>query len=75
MQSLTEDRERGWSFVSEQYEEGMCGIATPILDASGSPIAALNVSLNAGVDAYNVATTAILPILRLAARRLSFQTR
>src|SRR5665213_3777758 len=24
--ALHEDREKGWSFVSEQYEEGMCGI-------------------------------------------------
>ncbi len=69
--ALCEDRERGWSFVSEQYEEGMCGIATPILDANGQPVAALNVSLNAGPQAYEVATGSILSKLRLAARRLS----
>jgi IclR family transcriptional regulator, pca regulon regulatory protein len=69
--ALLEDREKGWSFVSEQYEEGMCGIATPILDANGLPVAALNVSLNAGPQAYEIAMTSILPKLRLATRRLS----
>jgi IclR family pca regulon transcriptional regulator len=71
--ALQDDRESGWSFVSEQYEEGMCGIATPILDASGQPVAALNVSLNAGPQAFETATNNILPKLRLAARRLSTQ--
>lgn len=70
-EALIEDRERGWSFVSEQYEEGMCGIATPILDTSGRPIAALNVSLTAGPKAQEIATSSILPKLRLATRRLS----
>jgi IclR family pca regulon transcriptional regulator len=70
-QALLEDREKGWSFVSEQYEDGMCGIATPILDASGLPVAALNVSLNAGPQAYETAMTSVLPKLRLATRRLS----
>ncbi len=73
--ALQEDREAGWSFVSEQYEEGMCGIATPILDAAGKPVAALNVSLNAGPQAYDTATNQILTKLRLAARRLSTQGR
>lgn len=73
--ALAEDRSRGWSFVSEQYEEGMCGIAVPILDSNGRPVAALNVSLNAGPQAEEVATTQILPKLRLAARRLSTGTR
>lgn len=71
--ALLEDAERGWSFVSEQYEEGMCGIATPILDARGVPIAALNLSLNAGPQAYEMATSSFLPKLRLATRRLSAQ--
>ncbi|MBS0395718.1 MAG: helix-turn-helix domain-containing protein [Proteobacteria bacterium] len=69
--ALLEDAEKGWSFVSEQYEEGMCGIAVPILGAHGSPVAALNVSLNAGPQAQELAVTHILPKLRLAARRLS----
>ena len=73
--TLREDREKGWSFVSEQYEEGMCGIATPILDAAGVPVAALNVSLTAGPQAEDIATNHILTKLRLAARRLSTQVR
>ncbi len=68
--ALLDDREKGWSFVSEQYEEGMCGIAVPILGDGGTPVAALNISLNAGPQSYDVATVGILPKLRLAARRL-----
>jgi len=71
--ALLDDREKSWSFVSEQYEEGMCGIAVPILDGGGQPVAALNVSLNAGPQSYDVATVGILPKLRLAARRLGGQ--
>ena len=71
--ALLDDREKGWSFVSEQYEEGMCGIAVPILDGAGQPVAAINISLNAGPQAYDVATVGILPKLRLAARRLGGQ--
>lgn len=73
--ALLEDRERGWSFVSEQYEEGMCGLALPILDASGATVAAINVSLNAGPHAQELAISNILPKLRLAARRLSSASR
>ena len=69
--ALTDCRSLGWSFVSEQYEEGMCGIAVPILDTQGMAVAALNVSLNAGPQAEEIAMTTILPKLRLAARRLT----
>jgi IclR family transcriptional regulator, pca regulon regulatory protein len=71
--ALQDDREKGWSFVSEQYEEGMCGIAVPILDGGGKPVAAINVSLNSDPQSYDVATVGILPKLRLAARRLGGQ--
>jgi IclR family pca regulon transcriptional regulator len=73
--ALRLDRERGWSFIAEQYEEGMCGIAVPILDLGGAPIAAINISLNASPQAEAFAAVNILPKLRLAARRLSGQLR
>lgn len=68
---LAQDQARGWSWVTEQYEEGMCGIALPILDQSGRAIAAVNVSLVHDASAERRAIQNVLPRLRLAARRLS----
>jgi len=68
---LAQDQARGWSWVTEQYEEGMCGIALPILDQSGRAVAAVNVSLVHDASAKRRAIQDVLPRLRLAARRLS----
>ena len=67
---LEADRARGWSFVAEQYELGMCGIAMPVLDADQQPIAAINVSMMHDAQAKRRAESDILPRLRLAARRI-----
>ncbi len=42
---IIEDRSNGWSMVSRELEEGIAGIAVPILSRSGRVIAAINVSL------------------------------
>ena len=42
---IIEDRNNGWSMVSRELEEGIAGIAVPILSRSGRVIAAINVSL------------------------------
>lgn len=67
---LDVDRARGWSFVAEQYELGMCGIAMPVLGPDRVPVAAINVSLLHDTDARARAEADILPRLRFAARRL-----
>ena len=63
-------REQGWAFTNQQYEEGYCGVAVPLFDTDGAPIAALNVSFAAGQDAERRAEHDILPRLKLAARRI-----
>jgi IclR family pca regulon transcriptional regulator len=63
-------REQGWSFTSEQYEFGHCGIAVPLRDARGPAIGALNVSLVADRNAAARAKDDLLPRMRLAARRI-----
>ena len=68
---LEADHARGWSFVAEQYELGMCGIAMPVFDAAHRPVAAINVSMMHDADAQTRAEQDILPRLRLAARRIS----
>lgn len=67
---LEADRARGWSFVAEQYELGMCGIAMAVFDAAHRPVGAINVSLMHDTDARTRAEQDILPRLRLAARRV-----
>jgi len=63
-------REQGWSFTSEQYEVGHCGIAVPLRGAKGPAVGALNVSLLADKSARDRAIDALLPRMRLAARRI-----
>jgi DNA-binding IclR family transcriptional regulator len=41
---LKQARERGYAVANGEYYQGDLGIGVPILDASGNPIAALNVS-------------------------------
>ena len=67
---LDADRARGWSFVAEQYELGMCGIAMPVFDEDHVPVAAINVSMMQDADARTRAEHEVLPRLRLAARRI-----
>lgn len=69
---LDADHARGWSFVAEQYELGMCGIAMPVFGADRVPVAAINVSMRHDADARARAEQDILPRLRLAARRIGF---
>lgn len=68
---LARDRDRGWSYVSEQYELGMCGIAVPVIDRDGRAVAAVNVSMIHDASAERRALEDVLPRLRMATRRLS----
>ncbi|HYW92228.1 MAG TPA: IclR family transcriptional regulator C-terminal domain-containing protein [Gammaproteobacteria bacterium] len=40
------DRAKGWSMVSKELEEGICGIAVPIVNRRGKTIAAINLSMH-----------------------------
>lgn len=72
---IEEDRGNGWCFVSEQYEDGMCGIAVPVLNAQGKAIAAINVSMVVSGNVRRRAIDEVLPKLRLAARHIGGRMR
>jgi len=64
-------KRQGWSFTSRQYEEQYCGISVPIFSKDNQNIAALNVSFVIGSDANRRAIEDILPLLKLAARKIN----
>jgi IclR family pca regulon transcriptional regulator len=68
---ILETRKTGWSFVRQQYEMNACGIAVAIKDARGRAIAALNVSQIVSDQVERNAVDHILPMLRVAAEKLS----
>ena len=69
LEEITRVRERGWSVVREEYEEGLSGVAVPVHRA-GRVVAAANVSLH---QSYSQAALegVLLPRLRQAAADIS----
>lgn len=45
---LDEVRERGWVLLDQELEDGVRSVAAPLCDATGRPVAAMNVSAHAG---------------------------
>ncbi len=43
--TIEKDREQGWSLVSQELDEALCGIAVPIMDGGGKTIAAVNITM------------------------------
>jgi DNA-binding IclR family transcriptional regulator len=41
---LDRERSRGWSYVDEEFEPGLIGVAAPVFDFDGRVVAALNLS-------------------------------
>ena len=63
-------RERGWSVVREEYEEGLSGVAVPVHRA-GRVVAAANVSLHQSYGRTAGLEEVLLPRLRRAAEDIS----
>lgn len=63
-------RERGWSVVREEYEEGLSGVAVPVHRA-GRVVAAANVSLHQSYGRAAGLEEVLLPRLRRAAEDIS----
>ncbi|MER2133092.1 MAG: IclR family transcriptional regulator C-terminal domain-containing protein [Arthrobacter sp.] len=63
-------RERGWSVVREEYEEGLSGVAVPVHRA-GRVVAAANVSLHQPYGGPAGLEEVLLPRLRRAAADIS----
>ena len=63
-------RDRGWSVVREEYEEGLSGVAVPVYRA-GRVVAAANVSLHQPYGKTISIEDVLLPRLRRAAQDIS----
>jgi IclR family pca regulon transcriptional regulator len=68
---IAEDSRGGWSWVNGELEEGICGIAVPLLDASQKIMAAMNIVTNTGRSSKSRAIKTFLPELKLAAAQIN----
>jgi IclR family pca regulon transcriptional regulator len=60
---LEQARDQGWAMVDQELEEGVRSAAAPIRDASGTVVAALNVSAHASRTSLQALRRDILPLL------------
>ena len=60
-------RRQGWAAVDQELEEGLRSLAVPIHDASGTVVAALNVSVHASRGTMTTLRRDILPLAQAAA--------
>jgi len=63
-------RKRGYAIVDQEMEEGIRTIAVPVLDATGSAVAAINVVTNAAAVPKKKLIDEILPPLQAASQEL-----
>ncbi|MEE1619828.1 IclR family transcriptional regulator domain-containing protein [Zafaria sp. Z1313] len=59
-------RRRGWSLVDQELDEGLRGIAVPVM-RGGDVLAALNISIRAGRSAKAAVAEELVPALQAAA--------
>jgi IclR family pca regulon transcriptional regulator len=68
-------REQGWAAVDQELEEGVRSAAAPIRDASGTVVAALNVSAHASRTSMQALRRDILPLVLETARAIEAELR
>jgi IclR family pca regulon transcriptional regulator len=68
---IAEDRRKGWSWVNGELEEGICGIAVPLIDSNGKIIAAMNIVTNTGRSSKSRAIKTFLPELTRAVEQIN----
>jgi len=68
---IERDHERGWSFLNQELEEGVCGLAVPIFDRSRRTIAAITVVGDVSRFSPRAMISKVLPRLRRAAQEIS----
>jgi IclR family pca regulon transcriptional regulator len=64
-------RRQGWCMVNQELEEGLVSLAAPIVNRSGTTIAALNISGQANRTPPRLMQETMLPALRQAAQEVS----
>lgn len=65
------DRQRGWTYVNQELEEGVRSIAVPLKDRTGKIIAAMNISGQANRNTEKMLTVDFLPKLQQAAEKIN----
>ncbi len=70
-QILAEVRVQGWALVDQELEEGLRSIAVPLRDASGTAVAAMNVSAHAARVSLKKLREEFLPLLRQTGKQIS----
>jgi IclR family transcriptional regulator, pca regulon regulatory protein len=63
-------RIQGWAAVDQELEEGLRSLAVPICDSSGTPLAALNISVHASRGSMAMMRRNLLPLAKEAARAI-----
>jgi IclR family pca regulon transcriptional regulator len=69
--TIQADREKGWSMVNQELEEGLCSLSVPLRGRSGTVIAALNVSSQVSRTPPQAMAKRFLPALREAADKIN----
>ncbi|HVC26154.1 MAG TPA: IclR family transcriptional regulator C-terminal domain-containing protein, partial [Acidimicrobiales bacterium] len=67
---LAEVRSQGYALVDQEMEDGLRSVGVPIRDASGTVVAAMNVSAHSHRVSIAEMTGEFLPLLRVAAKRI-----
>ena len=68
---IRREHRRGWSFLNQEIEEGLCALAVPIFDQSRQIIAAINVIGNASRSRPSTMVSRVLPRLKAAAQEIN----
>jgi IclR family pca regulon transcriptional regulator len=68
-------RRQGWSAVDQELEEGLRSLAVPIHDASGTVVAALNVSVHASRGTMTTLRRDVLPLAQATATAIEADLR
>lgn len=67
---IVEARRQGWCYIANEVEEGICGLAAPLRDASGRVVAATNASLAFHPHTRRDVREHVLPALARATREI-----
>jgi IclR family pca regulon transcriptional regulator len=67
---IAEDKKKGWSWVNGELEEGICGIAVPLLDSENRIFASMHIVSNTARCSESRAVKTFLPELKSAARQI-----
>ncbi|PRZ42070.1 IclR family transcriptional regulator [Antricoccus suffuscus] len=64
------DHSKGWSWVADQLEDGLCGVAVPIRRRDSAVIAAINISTRPVRGSMAAVRKRLLPELRVVAEQI-----